>query len=218
MRAGKLWDGTELEISLHPSTIFIRAIGTEHALAEVGEQFGWLGATCRASPYNNQMSYCTARITMVTNPNPLFELDFYSEEITSDERQRLDGSCWHSLFKNPVIAKGYPIARKPELGTGLEIPLDIMAGLAQTQLVEIFHGKLFIKGFSTMLVPIKHCGDLLVWHLLCNKDGSRISYLDDTVDRAENISMSDLETSRHVVGWCWNVGVYAGRNDVKMAK
>ena len=78
-----------------------------------------------------------------------------------------------------------------------------MAGLARTQRANIFNGKLFIKGFSTMLVPTKRCGDLLIWHLLYKQKGNHISYLDNnTIPHLENVSLSELEMVRHVVGGC----------------
>ena len=67
-----------------------------------------------------------------------------------------------------------------------------------------------------MLVPTKCSGDLLIWHLLYNKDGNRISYLENTVAPTDDISVFDLEKARHVVGWCSDVKYYAGRNDVSI--
>jgi hypothetical protein len=63
-----------------------------------------------------------------------------------------------------------------------------------------------------MLVPTKLSGDMLIWHFLYNRDGNRISYLDNTVAHAENVGVSDLDNTRHVVGWCSKVRSYAGRN------
>lgn len=58
----------------------------------------------------------------------------------------------------------------------------------------------------------------LCWHLLYNKDGNRISYLDNAVPHAENVSAFDLEKARHVFGWCSEVKYYAGRNHVEIVK
>jgi hypothetical protein len=66
------------------------------------------------------------------------------------------------MFRNPVVAKGYLILSRSESSIGLEILLNMMAGLARTQHANTFNGKLFIKGFSTMLVLMKHSGDLLI--------------------------------------------------------
>ncbi|OXV11393.1 hypothetical protein Egran_00845 [Elaphomyces granulatus] len=88
-----------------------------------------------------------------------------------------------------------------------------MAGLTQTRRINTFNGKLFIKGFSTMLVPTKHGGGLLMWHLLYNEKGSRMSYLDNTVANVGNANAFDLESNRHIVGWCSEMKYYAGAAD-----
>ena len=139
--------------------------------------------------------------------NISFNLDFSTEDYESS-----NGQCWHHLFRNPVVVKGYPIPRRSAPNLGLEISLDTMAGLARTKCINTFNNKIFIKGFATMLVPTQFSGGLLIWHLLYNKSGERISYLDSQGTHAESISLSDLEGSRHILGWCQNVRYCAGKN------
>ncbi|KAF3905727.1 hypothetical protein AA313_de0201678 [Arthrobotrys entomopaga] len=89
-----------------------------------------------------------------------------------------------------------------------------MAGLARTNCIQIFNNKVFIKGFSTLLVPTKKDGDTIFWHLLYNKDGDRISYMESaTLHYAEEINISEYEASRHILGWCSNARYYAGAVD-----
>ncbi|KAH7120838.1 hypothetical protein B0J11DRAFT_532711 [Dendryphion nanum] len=90
-----------------------------------------------------------------------------------------------------------------------------MAGLARTQRANTFKGKPFVKGFSTMLVPTRQSGDWLLWQLLYNKNGSCISYLNNTLPHAENVSISNLENARHVVGWCSEARNSAGASGTK---
>jgi hypothetical protein len=87
-----------------------------------------------------------------------------------------------------------------------------MAALVQSEFVDTFDEKLFIKGFSNMLVPTEFNKDrgLVLWHLLYNVYGDRISYLDSNLTHAENVTICDLETSRHVLGWCSEAKCYAG--------
>jgi hypothetical protein len=109
-----------------------------------------------------------------------------------------------------VIARGFPIPKRPEEGTGVEIPLDVMAALADGRYINSFQSKIYMKGFSTMLVPTKKSGDTLVWHLLYNdRPKSRISYLDCGMPHA-NVTLGDLEQSRHIVGWCSDVSLLIG--------
>lgn len=88
----------------------------------------------------------------------------------------------------------------------------MMAGLAQSRL-NSFAGKLVLKGFSTMLVPTGHRKNTIMWHLLHNKDGDRISYLEGAAIPQVNIDFSELENSRHFLGWCSEMKFYGGLND-----
>ncbi|KAI0146413.1 hypothetical protein GGR57DRAFT_516852 [Xylariaceae sp. FL1272] len=74
----------------------------------------------------------------------------------------------------------------------------------------MFGGKTFIKGFSTMFIPIKRNEDTLVWHLIYNQDGSRISYLDGVHTATQYVSSVNLASLRHVLGWCSDAEFYAG--------
>jgi hypothetical protein len=107
--------------------------------------------------------------------------------------------------------KGFPIPRRSRDGTGLEIPLNVLAGLIQAESADIFKGKLFIKGFSSLLIPTEHMRDhnQIIWHLLYDPDGNRISYLDGMRGQ-EDIMFSELGTSRHILGWCLDARCYAG--------
>lgn len=114
-----------------------------------------------------------------------------------------NGECWHKMFRNPVVVWGYPIPRRPELetGTGLEIPLDMLVALADAHGVAEFDDKTFIKGYSGMLVPTKQVADMVLWHLLLNEDGTRISYTDCRIEALEHIRPTGLRQARHILGW-----------------
>lgn len=86
-----------------------------------------------------------------------------------------------------------------------------MAALLDEERVNTFRNRLYIKGFNAMLVPTKRFDDIILWHLLLNEDGSHISYLDsNSVETDGTIRLADLETHRHIVGWCSNATYYAG--------
>jgi hypothetical protein len=227
---GDLPDNTKLTAWIHESKFIVEAFGTGDSVAEIGEQLAWLGAALRSSTYKLGVAYCTPFVSDIHFDNAshsvsgtpcwsdvLCKIDFIMQE-KEEHLEPSNGQCWHNMFRNPVVVKGYPIRCRSEPDTGLEIPLNIMAGLARTRRVNTFNGKLFIKGFSTILVPTRHSGDLLIWHLLYNKDGNRISYLDNTVAHAEHVSVFDLEKARQVLGWCSEIKYYAGRNDVEIIK
>lgn len=121
------------------------------------------------------------------------------------------------MFRNPVMVIGFPIPFKTnDYALGLEMPLNMVTTLAGSNRVHEFHGKAFIKGFSTMVIATKKIGDLVVWHYFYNADRGKLSHLDHTLgdDLNGSISISQLESSRHVVGWCSDCRVYAGELSV----
>ncbi|KAK6518997.1 hypothetical protein TWF281_003688 [Arthrobotrys megalospora] len=128
-----------------------------------------------------------------------------------------DSRCWKDLFNKPVIVEGYPILRRINPGTGLEMPLNMMVGLARTKYLQTsLDGKFLIKGFSTLLVPTRKDEDVIVWHLICNIKGDRIPYyaaLKAGLPYPEGINGTDLTLARHVLGWCPEFKYYAGAAD-----
>lgn len=109
---------------------------------------------------------------------------------------------------------GFPIPYRSRQGTGLEIPLNILAGAVHASRVDAFRDKLFIKGFSSLLIPTEHIRDQnqILWHLRYNVRGDRISYLDGIESHVGHITLTDLESSRHILGWCSDARCYAGRS------
>lgn len=63
-----------------------------------------------------------------------------------------------TLFNDVVIASGFPVPER--LGeTGLKAPIEIMAALAGASHAVEYEGSVVLKGFSSLLVPIKRHGD-----------------------------------------------------------
>ncbi|KAF4442817.1 hypothetical protein F53441_11645 [Fusarium austroafricanum] len=216
-------DGTFLRARALDSQLIVRAKGADASISEIGEQLAWLGAALRNSPRQNGLTYCTPIITAIyqnstTQADPAIELPdsdiacnigFKIDQVPPP-RHFANGHCWHHIFKNPIIVRGYPFLPRKEQNTGLDIPLNIMAGLARARRIDLFNEQVYIKGFSTMLIPTKQDQSTVYWHLIYKEDGSRISYLDDALDHECDISLLDLTTTRHVLGWCSEANFYAG--------
>ncbi len=210
-RRGHTTNGTRLKAWFFQSHLFIEALGVPDFVAEIGEVLAWLGAALRPSSRSSGAAYSIPFIER--NPactpddpnNSIKDLRFDIKFETKDCEGISDltnGQCWYALFRKPLIVRGFPIPRKSENETGLDIPLSMLAAINNTRTVEMFNRKVFLKGFSSMLVPTKKCKDMLVWHLLYNKHScNRISYLDCGVEHAD-VKIADLERTRHVVGWC----------------
>lgn len=132
---------------------------------------------------------------------------------------RSTGQCWQDLFRNPAVVLGFPVRRRqPDQGPGLEISLATLAMLVGTRRIVVFCGRVFLQGFCTMLVPTRYAEDTVHWHVLFNENGNRISFTDfrvrETVrdfDLSKHLTLSGVETARHIVGWCEQVRNYAGK-------
>ena len=224
-------DDLEITAFLHGARTIVEACGTTDFIAELGEQLAWLGSALRSSDFDNGVAYCTPRLRSVRSDALLrlagriirepkrhqifsYEIDFAVEQKGKQVLQ--EGTCWHDLFRNPVAVEGFPIPYRVEHGTGLNIPLHIVAGLIRARRATDFDGRLFIKGFSTLLFPTKFAGNMMMWHVLFNEDGSHISYLDPRIKSLQNheargISLVHLIAARvHVLGWCSEADSYAG--------
>lgn len=203
----------------------VEAHGTEELIAELGEQLAWLGSALRSSHYDKGVSYCRPRLrlthasklnqTVEDHPIVSFDIDFTVKQNENATDQ--EGTCWHDMFRNPVVVEGFPIPRSSNRNYGLQIPLHMMAALIRTRQATDFDRRLFIKGFSAILFPTGAVGDTMTWHLIFNHDGSYISYLDPRIKSlqhtlARDISLVQLTNSRvHVVGWCSKANSYAGK-------
>lgn len=215
---GKCPNGTRLSAWLVESSLVVEASGVPDFVAEIGEQLAWIGAALRPSSCLHGVACCVpiieriGTITSTRTDSIHCRVGFNVEEYNGPS-SNANGQCWHAMFRRPVIVKGYPIPRRPQADTGLELSLDIMAALACTRYANVFDSKVFIKGFSTILVPTKRLDDdVLVWHLLYNKRPTdRISYLDCSVETLSDVRISELERARHIVGWCSDAVCNVGR-------
>ncbi|KAI1044531.1 hypothetical protein LB505_011047 [Fusarium chuoi] len=195
--------------------------GVAATIAEIGEQLAWLGVAFRERVEEDGIIGCTPDINIIPKDSPssqshsqpphdvAFRIRFHVE--TLEGYQDTNGQCWQSLFKSPTLVKGYPIPRRNEWNVGLEASLDIMAGLAKTDEIHAFSDRLYIKGYSTMLVPTRRCSDIQYWHLIHRTDGGRLSHFPDDMTEERYVgSMKDLEHFRHILGWCSEVESYFG--------
>lgn len=215
-------------MSYHPSqtqgssaTVWVDAHGTAACVAEIGEQFAWLASALRSSPFPQEIAYSRPFIDGIQIGHATYEETTYVCKIGVELREgnsdseTTNGECWHGLFGGPVVVEGFPIPRRLEEETlGLEIPLNIMASLAQAHRVGSFGGKTVLKGFTTMLLPMKRTKDIVTWHLVQSRNGERISYLEADNFQTADIQMPELEKSRHVLGWCPEMRLYAGGSTV----
>ncbi|KAK4170730.1 hypothetical protein QBC36DRAFT_316440 [Triangularia setosa] len=209
----------------------VEASGVPEFVVEIGEQLAWLGSAIRSAPISQTdgpVYLCVPYHDNTAQPAPRFPQSqqvhcFIKYKFESDGGSlpgNLSGRCWYNMFNGAVIAKGFPIRRRQrsDTGIGLEMPLNMMAALTRTSYVNTFGSKtkVFIKGFSAMLIPTGKQDDILIWHLCQKRNPSeRISYLDVSVDHID-VRVLELEGYRHVVGWCSEVKSHIGASTANL--
>ncbi|RBR21139.1 hypothetical protein FVER53590_10655 [Fusarium verticillioides] len=200
----RLPDGTRLAAWINESRLLVRTDGPAASISETGEVLAWLGAALRNSPLRKGLIYCTPCIKSMNRNSGLLQavvckIGFELKQVPRPS-DNANGHCWHGIFRNPVVVAGFPILPKLEGNTGLEIPLNIMAGLGRADSVDQFNDKF---------------REVIYWHLIYKEDGSRISYLDDDLDRDALAGFPDLTAHRHVLGWCCEARFYAGSSQAQ---
>ncbi|KAL4877337.1 hypothetical protein BJY04DRAFT_230820 [Aspergillus karnatakaensis] len=210
---GSLTDMTEVSVcfkrfdSSERTTLIVEATGTLFTLAEIGEVLAWIGASLRSSPYSDGVANIQPRILNIqtTHARSTVVENMNVADVICEFSFDTNRSPASSPTPDDVIVPGFPIARRPaqvEHITGLEISLHMMAGLA------------LIKGFSIMLVPTYQHDDVIVWHLIHNKYGDRVSYLESaSMAHLGQIFTKRLQSSRHILGWCTESKFLAGTQD-----
>lgn len=136
-------------------------------------------------------------------------LQFITRKISSDPNT--PGQCWHKLFRNPVVVKGYSIPRRGRYNSGLEVALNMMSRLTESPRIHQYGGKHLLKGFSTAVFPTDTMDNTLVWHLCCADDGSRLPYPDFEGIRCIDTALDEIASRRHILGWCTEARICAGK-------
>lgn len=195
-------------------------------MVEIGEQLGWLVTALRASADESKISVLCPTVESF-RPGADASLPFHCDigiSYIGEAPPTLaagNGDCWHTMFRNPIMVWGYPILRREQLdsGTGLEIPLDILMALADAKYISEFNDKIYVKGYSAMLIPTRQVDNLVLWHLLYNEDGSRISYTDCRIAALDHIHPTGVKQARHILGWVSharnNTGSPSANYDIK---
>lgn len=173
-------------------------------IIELAQQLCWIGSAVNTSPFGEQLAYARPLLQERSFQTSCsrFEISFTHQPLQATET-----ACWLPLFCGATIACGFPI---PDRGdeVGLEIPLELLAGISGVCRAVEYEGGVVMKGFSHMFVPVRKEQDRVQWHVIASLDPEiRLSYR-DALSRCENrallgeLSLGDLSQSRAFVGWC----------------
>lgn len=202
--------------------------GVRAVVVEIGEQLCWLSSALRNVPEKPALFYSTPKI-LVTTPKEADTSDeteyqvqrSYTESLARAQlligchsakfRIKIEfthfepdcdelGTCWHGMFGNIAMVKGFPILRRAQSIPGLDIPLDIVGDLLGTKYVSRFHKASYIRGLSAMLCPAKEVDDLAIRHLKVAQQGKETSF-EDVQKYPYRFGKPIQAYARHIVGW-----------------
>ncbi|KAK0746112.1 hypothetical protein B0T18DRAFT_143946 [Schizothecium vesticola] len=219
----RLFDGSWFEIasrerSQETTRPFLKCVGPSYSNSEIIEVFTWLASTLReASGAEIRYSVVHAKIqTRSRKVNVGLRLILSDETFIAkgDTGTEKIGNCWHDLFNNPVVSKGFPVPLRPPGTPGLEISLEAMGILVGAPRLTIFNNRAVLKGFNAAIFATACTDETVLWHLVVNKDGSRIRYSDKMVMESLPMEMpsaiSSLQGKRHFLGWAPDVSYNIG--------
>lgn len=203
------------------STCVITVTGEVCAVAEVGDQLGWLASALRVPPPTFQSGIVSCRPQLdklqldekdewayTTSPTASCRISFPFELVTGDGASSIQGACWSAYFQYAVLVQGYPVLSRPCQNTGLELSLGTMGFLTGSSRVVRIDERIMMKGFSSLAIATLAIAGVVVWHLIVSEDTEeRISYIDARLDDLEyemprEFSLWSVESSRHIIGWC----------------
>lgn len=203
------------------STCAISVTGGAYAIAEIGDQIGWLASALRAPPFVFPCGIvsCHPRLEKLqfhgnpespstTSSTASCRFSFEFEQLRDGGVHGLPGTCWSGYFQYAVLIHGYPVLSRPWPNTGLEASLGTMAFLTRSPRVVRLDGRIMMKGFNSLAIATLAVAGVVVWHLIVSEGPEeRISYTDTKLDdlvfnMPGESSLRSVETSRHIIGWC----------------
>ena len=210
---GSISRRNKLTLRFNGGTLNAKIIGDLCLIIEAVQILVWLSSTFRESGNDAGVVTCTPSIHDLPEPNSTYSRYFRVEHHLKQSGKRESGQCWHSMLHNPIVVVGYPVRYRSHgnLNTGLEISLPIIASLIQSTKVIVLDGKLFLKGFSAMLVPTAVDSETVKWHYLFDADGDYLPFDVAALCAPIGIDSSKIDIRRHIVGWCSEAKINVGK-------
>lgn len=103
---------------------------------------------------------------------------------------------------------------------GLEVSIDLMAALAGARHAVEYKETVVLKGFSTMLLPVRRNKDNVQWHLITSVDADSHLPYEEGFQRCPNraslseVNLECLRDTRAIIDWCCVAENALGRSDV----
>ncbi|KAH6851639.1 hypothetical protein B0T12DRAFT_484146 [Alternaria alternata] len=182
------------------SNTFVAHATEKGLLIQLAQQLSWLSSAFTTSPFKDQVAHSSLSFLRLGQGS--FGIWISHEKISPFEK-----ACWLPLFNSTCIATGFPIAERAQ-EVGLEVSLDLLAGLSGARHVVEYEGGLVMKGFSHMFVPVRRQLNRVQWHAVSSADEETPLSYQEGISRCtsramvHDVGLQDLASLRAIVGWC----------------
>jgi len=195
------YNNVQIAVRCTTTRSLVDATGPAVALLEIFECVAWLGAACRPSPESSEISECEVVVENDFGGFLSFDVTYKFSAIALRSDRVANEDCWRDMFRNPVIVTGFPVPLREAGERGLEMSVPLLAVLGQSFWATNVNGFL-LKGFNSIMAPIKRIGNSILWHFQVNKDGTRMPYKDGNQNNAFSCYADAIPVgARHFVGW-----------------
>ena len=181
--------------------------GSTKDIVDTAQQLIFLSAALRIPQSDN---LCLSNCAFESRSSGLLAISVVKMTSVSEK----DQCCWHPLLLGSVVACGFSI-RKRAKEVGLELPYDIMVGLAGVTYVSEFDNYYFLKGYSTILLPkdTSKEGNSVQWHFIEDTERRIPLWSVEKHLASKKITEDDLSsfpTRRNFLGYCRRAKVLLG--------
>ncbi len=203
---------TQLEFKCDEEYLHVSVSGHAVVMYGVLDILTWMAAACRSSSSPDQLATCEPLILACTPDKFDFDISLRETSLEIGHLERESSCCWWNMFRDATIAVGYPSPVRNNNERGLEVPFSLLPVLSRTYWLAEYNGKTLLKGYNSILNLVEQCDESVQWHLLVNKDQSRMSYTEgDELASLQGANEAFFSERRHFVGWAPSAVVLAGK-------
>jgi hypothetical protein len=143
------------------SRLSLSAIATYPIQVQLASALSWMCSTFRCSSHIDVMISSTS-INFRKSPSTGDVIAIHPDVL----RKPPVVSCWHSLFPQRVVARGFPFSTRQQ-GVGIEISFDNMAAASRCLSFMEYENGLIAHGLTSILIPMVELekDDAIQWHL-----------------------------------------------------
>ncbi|KFX90066.1 hypothetical protein V490_06669 [Pseudogymnoascus sp. VKM F-3557] len=229
------WNKSNIGLKSYLATL--QVTGTLDDIISITMQLSWMAAVFR-KPSEEGLAVSRAKVeynshqelTSVSDKDNYRGFTIRSHGLENVTIQNDRGSCWNPIFHAFVIADGFGIPSRSDAFSGIELPLYLLAALAQLDYPLQYLDSFVLKGRKSAAIPVSSCDteeghQWIQWHLIQSNDGSDLSMevvhmkaeecelVQSPISFESSINRLDHDRNRHFLGLYQSAAICLGTQD-----